>query len=338
MDLRMKKLKAAPAIFLIALILFLTGCGTAAEEDAVEEGAEQVQTEESSEPEKKAEETTAKKPAEEKPAEEKTESKPEEKPKEKPAAQPAAEETKPAKKPTETGGTTDHIPVELVKTIDGDTIKVRYNGQEENVRYLLIDTPETNHPRLGKQPFGDQAKERNRELVNSGELSIEFDIGDRTDKYGRLLAYVYVDGKSVQETLLREGLARVGYVYPPNTRHLTPFEEAEAEAKKKKIGIWSIEDYATDSGFEASAAEQQSASSSTPASTGSTGSGGASGGGRTSGNSNYDGDPNAKSGTTSEWFQNCTELRKKYPDGVPAGHPAYQAKMDRDKDNYACER
>ena len=330
MDLRIMKL---PALLLTALILILTGCGTAVDEAAVEEDTEKVQTEESSEPEKKIEETTAEEPAEEK-------NKPEEQPEEKPAEQPAAEETKPAKKSTETGGTTAHIPVELVKTIDGDTIKVRYNGQEENVRYLLIDTPETNHPRLGKQPFGDQAKERNRELVNSGELSIEFDIGDRTDKYGRLLAYVYVNGKSVQETLLREGLARVGYVYPPNTRHLTPFEEAEAEAKKKKIGIWSIEDYATDSGFEAAAAEQQSTAASAPASTGGSSSGGgaASSGGAASGNSNYDGDPNAKSGTTTEWFQNCTELRKKYPDGVPAGHPAYQSKMDRDKDNYACER
>ncbi|WP_082818651.1 thermonuclease family protein [Bhargavaea cecembensis] len=326
MNLCIKKVKATPAILLIVLFLFLTGCGTAVDEETVEEDTEQVQPEKPSEPEKNTEDSTP-----EKPVEEKAENKPEE-PKQNQAEQPAAKETKPAKKPTETGGTTAHIPVELVKTIDGDTIKVLYNGQEENVRYLLIDTPETNHPRLGKQPFGDQAKERNRELVNSGELSIEFDIGGRTDKYGRLLAYVYVDGKSVQETLLREGLARVGYVYPPSTRHLTPFEAAEAEAKAKKIGIWSIEDYATDSGFDTEASGQQSAAASAPASSG----GSSSGGGGTSG-TKYDGDPNAQSGTTTEWFKNCTELRTKYPDGVPAGHPAYQSKMDRDKDNYACE-
>jgi hypothetical protein len=48
----------------------------------------------------------------------------------------------------------------------------------------------------------------------------------------------------------------------------------------------------------------------------------------------------ASSTTTSggsEFFANCTELRKVYPKGVPADHPAYQSKMDRDKDNYACE-
>lgn len=142
------------------------------------------------------------------------------------------------------------IPVELVKTIDGDTIKIMYDGEERNVRYLLIDTPETNHPRLGKQPFGDKAKERNRELLNSGKLEIEFDIGPKFDKYDRLLAYVYIDGESVQERLLEEGLARVAYVYPPNTRHLDSFEKAEQRAKKAGIGIWTLEDYATEKGFD----------------------------------------------------------------------------------------
>ena len=104
----------------------------------------------------------------------------------------------------------DLIPVELVKTIDGDTIKIKYEGKEQNVRYLLIDTPETNHPQLGKQPFGQKAKERNRELMNSGKLEIEFDIGERVDKYDRLLAYIYIDGVSVQEKLLEEGLGPRG--------------------------------------------------------------------------------------------------------------------------------
>ena len=147
-------------------------------------------------------------------------------------------------------GATELIPVELVKTIDGDTIKVIYEGKEQNLRYLLVDTPETNHPQLGKQPFGQKAKERNTELMNSGKLEIEFDIGERVDKYGRLLAYVYIDGVSIQEKLIEEGLARVGYVYPPNTRHLDPFEKAQERAKKAGIGIWTLEDYVTERGFD----------------------------------------------------------------------------------------
>ncbi len=210
---------------------------------------------------------------------------------------------------TPTENTTNQIPVTLVSTTDGDTIRVMYNGVNEPVRYLLIDTPETNHPRLGKQPFGDEAKELNRSLVNSGALTIEFDVGEKRDKYGRLLAYVYVDGKSVQEILLRAGLARVAYVYPPNTRHLTPYEKAQREAKSKKLGIWSVEDYATDSGF-VSTSPSPSESAPVTANT-----------------------PNAPT----EKFDNCTHLRTKYPTGVASDHPAYQAKMDRDNDNWACE-
>ncbi len=49
-------------------------------------------------------------------------------------------------------------------------------------------------------------------------------------------------------------------------------------------------------------------------------------------------DAQAASSQGSEDFANCTELRKKYPNGVASDHPAYQPKMDRDKDNFACER
>ncbi|PIC64284.1 thermonuclease [Sporosarcina sp. P13] len=197
------------------------------------------------------------------------------------------------------------IPVELVKTIDGDTIKIMYEGKEVNVRYLLIDTPETNHPRLGKQPFGQKAKVRNQELMQKGQLEIEFDIGDKYDKYGRLLAYIYIDGKSVQEQLLKEGLARVAYVYPPNTRHVDAFKKAEAEGKKSGIGIWTLEDYATDRGFDSDKYPNESVKQ-------------------------------LVSGKV-ESFKNCTELRKKYPEGVKKGHPAYAEHMDRNQDGRACE-
>ena len=198
------------------------------------------------------------------------------------------------------------IPVELVKTIDGDTIKIMYEGKEQNVRYLLIDTPETNHPRLGKQPYGEQAKQRNQELMNSGKLEIEFDVGGKYDKYGRLLAYIYIDGESVQEKLLEEGLARVAYVYPPNTRHLDSFELAQQRAKKAGIGIWTLEDYATDRGFDSVSYQPDKTDKATEKG-------------------------------TEEYFQNCTELRKKYPGGVKKGHPAYSERMDGNKDGHACE-
>lgn len=149
----------------------------------------------------------------------------------------------------------DQIPAKLAKHVDGDTTRLYITGDtfgaktgkdgSVSLRYLLIDTPETVDPRLdGPQPFGVEASQRTEELLESGNITIEFDIGEKTDKYGRLLAYVYVDGVSIQETLVREGLARVAYVYPPNTRHLDTYKRAEEQAKKEGIGIWSIENYA----------------------------------------------------------------------------------------------
>lgn len=150
---------------------------------------------------------------------------------------------------TDTPSKTGFIPVELVKTIDGDTIRVMYEGEERKLRYLLIDTPELNHKQQGKQPFAEEAMKRNDELLKSGNLEIEFDIGEKEDKYDRLLAYVYIDGESVQEKLIEEGLARVAYIYPPNTKHLDPYKAAEEKAQQAGVGIWSIEDYVTNRGF-----------------------------------------------------------------------------------------
>ncbi|MGE6370932.1 thermonuclease family protein [Planococcus kocurii] len=166
---------------------------------------------------------------------------------------------------TDTSGTTDQIDVEVTQVIDGDTIKIIYEGEEVTVRYLLIDTPETNHPRLGKQPLGSEATEENKRLIESGDVSIEFDVGDRFDDYDRLLAYIYVDGESVQEQMLASGLARVAYVLPPNTRYLDDFEQVEQVAKDSQTGIWQYENYSTDRGFDSEAYGQEPTSTpSTP--------------------------------------------------------------------------
>lgn len=154
-----------------------------------------------------------------------------------------------------TEGTTAKVDAELVRPVDGDTAVFAFDADQDgkkeefSARFLLIDTPETRHPKLGKQPLGDEAKERTAAILSQGNITLEFDVGQRLDKYDRILVYVYVDGVSVQETLLKEGLARVAYVYPPNTRYLTEFEQAEAMAKKKNTGVWAIDGYVTDRGF-----------------------------------------------------------------------------------------
>lgn len=137
---------------------------------------------------------------------------------------------------------------EVVSVTDGDTIKVRINDQVEAVRFLLVDTPETNHPRLGEQPFGQEAKAFTKKMLEGKTVQLEKDVSDR-DKYGRLLYYLYIDGKSVQEELLRNGLARVAYVYVPNTKYVDQYYAIQKEAQEKGIGIWSVENYAQEDGF-----------------------------------------------------------------------------------------
>jgi len=132
-------------------------------------------------------------------------------------------------------GTTDKIPVELSSVVDGDTAKFIYNHKEQTFRFLLIDTPETKHPRLGKQPFGQEASDRTAQLLNNAsKIEVEFDVGQKQDKYNRNLAYIYVDGKLLNNILVREGLAKVAYVYPPNTRYLSKLENLKKLQNLKK--------------------------------------------------------------------------------------------------------
>ncbi|PTI64219.1 DNA-binding protein [Staphylococcus xylosus] len=230
-------------------------------------------------------------------------------------------------------GTTDRIPVELSSTVDGDTTKFNYDGKVQSFRFLLIDTPETKHPRLGKQPFGQKASERTAELLNNAnKIEVEFDVGQKQDKYNRYLAYVYVDGEMLNNILVREGLAKVAYVYPPNTRYLTKLENSQEAAKSEKIGIWSL-----DSAFETEQKEENSSQTQNSVNNKSDDSAST----NESSNNSVEKDSTIDNSSTpsqrSESFPNCTALRQVYPNGVPQGHNAYEPKHDRDKDGYACE-
>ncbi|WP_057912283.1 thermonuclease family protein [Peribacillus muralis] len=145
------------------------------------------------------------------------------------------------------------------KVVDGDTVKIKLlDGNEETVRLLLIDTPETVHPSKPVQPFGPEASKFTKNLMPAGStVEVETGIGER-DKYGRLLAYFYVDGKMVNKLLLEKGLARVAYVYAPNTKYLAELESIQKQAQNARIGIWSLEDYATTKGFDDSKTDEAS--------------------------------------------------------------------------------
>lgn len=165
------------------------------------------------------------------------------------------------------------IPATIVKNVDGDTVNIRLNGKIEKVRMLCVDTPETHHPRLGVQPFGQEASDYTKKILSVGtKVEIETGIGNGRDKYGRLLAYIYVNGKMFNEMLLEQGLARVAYIYAPNTQYVDEFYAIQKKAQKKGVGIWSIENYAQEDGYNTDEVEDSKQNDSTSPGT-STGSG-----------------------------------------------------------------
>ncbi|MBE2142670.1 thermonuclease family protein [Staphylococcus argenteus] len=131
-------------------------------------------------------------------------------------------------------------PATLIKAIDGDTVKLMYKGKPMTFRLLLIDTPETKHPKKGVEKYGPEASAFTKNMVeNVKKIEVEFDKGQKTDKYGRGLAYIYADGKMVNQALVRQGLAKVAYVYKPNNTHEQLLRKSEAQAKKEHLNIWS---------------------------------------------------------------------------------------------------
>ena len=123
------------------------------------------------------------------------------------------------------------------RVIDGDTIEI---DTAEKVRYIGVNTPETKHPRKGVEFYGKEAFSFNKQLVAGKKVQLEFDVQQR-DKYGRLLAYVYLpDGTFVNALLVRKGYAQVA-TYPPNVRYQDLFISLQSEAKKAKRGLWQKE-------------------------------------------------------------------------------------------------
>jgi micrococcal nuclease len=120
--------------------------------------------------------------------------------------------------------------VRVMRVIDGDTIEIAGGA---HVRYIGIDTPET-YPQA--EPFGPEAKAKNIELVEGKLVTLERDVSD-TDRYGRLLRYVYVDGMFVNGELVRLGYAEA-IACPPDTRYQWQLELLEVEAKAAGRGMW----------------------------------------------------------------------------------------------------
>lgn len=134
-------------------------------------------------------------------------------------------------------------PVTLIEVTDGDTIRVIAGGQNEPVRLILIDTPETNDPNNPPECFGQEATVYLSWLLSlGGDLYLESDVSNR-DRFDRLLRYVWLDFGGGEVYLVNEVMARSGFAaqstFPPDVRYEEEIRAAARFAREHGYGLWS---------------------------------------------------------------------------------------------------
>lgn len=127
---------------------------------------------------------------------------------------------------------------QIARVVDGDTLLIA--NSNERLRLIGADTPETVKPNWPVEPWGPEAAVFTKKFVAGGEVRLQFD-GDPRDKYGRILAYVWVGDQMLNEELIRAGLARAKTQYHYSTAMKARFRRAESEARTARRGIWSAE-------------------------------------------------------------------------------------------------
>jgi len=125
----------------------------------------------------------------------------------------------------------------ITKVTDGDTLRALYLGRDERVRLIGIDAPETAWYGSGGECYGLEAGAYARRRLSNRWVRLEFGT-DRRDRYGRLLAYVYLGDELVNLTLVRLGYA-TAYPITPNTAKEASIDAAEAQARSAGRGLWS---------------------------------------------------------------------------------------------------
>lgn len=143
-------------------------------------------------------------------------------------------------------------PAKVVYIVDGDTLKITLAGKTESVRLIGVDTPESKPNKKAKKDaarsgndleaivsLGKAAAGFTKSLVKSGDqVQLELDVQPR-DRYGRLLAYVYLkSGKMLNEEIINAGYASIMTI-PPNVRYQDRFQAAYRAAREAKRGLWS---------------------------------------------------------------------------------------------------
>lgn len=127
------------------------------------------------------------------------------------------------------------VPCRVTRIVDGDTVHCEPVGR---IRLIGMDTPER-----GQRPFGPMATEALEALIPVGSaVQIEGDV-EATDQYGRVLGYVWTDGRMVNWLLVRAGYAVV-LTYPPNVQHVDSLRSAQTRARREGRGLWAVDGFA----------------------------------------------------------------------------------------------
>ncbi|MFW5757614.1 MAG: thermonuclease family protein [Bacteroidota bacterium] len=129
------------------------------------------------------------------------------------------------------------LPVKRV--VDGDTFWVE-DGTEKGmkVRLIGVDTPETVHPQKPVEFYGKEASDFVKKMLEGKKVKLEYDVQEK-DRYGRTLAYVYLeDGTFLNAELVRQGYAQVMTI-PPNVKFSELFLDLQKKAREGELGLWS---------------------------------------------------------------------------------------------------
>lgn len=128
----------------------------------------------------------------------------------------------------------------VTNVVDGDTIDIELSGKTERIRLIGINTAETVDPRKPVECFGKEASEKSKSVLNNATVTIETDSSqDSRDKYGRMLAYVFLsDGSNFNQMMIAEGYA-YEYTYDKPYKYQKEFKEAQQKAQSEKKGLWS---------------------------------------------------------------------------------------------------
>lgn len=121
----------------------------------------------------------------------------------------------------------------VTRAVDGDTLEL---SDGKKVRLLLVDTPETTSGKM--DCYGQQAAQFTSDKVTGKTVQLSYDEAGCTDRYGRTLAYVKVDGVELNRTLVEQGFACTLYVSPAGGSRKDEFETYESQAKTDRLGVW----------------------------------------------------------------------------------------------------